>query len=240
MSDGKNEGKAILIIKKISLIILALAFVGIVIWVIVRGGGEEEVKNREYDEAEVAIAARELIEKSEILTELYFGDGIPYLTEGEFSSNYCPADTEYLDSIGVKYIEDLKNLTRGVFSEGESEFLFSLFLSRMDNDEFVGVAHYIPAYEGEGDEKKEVGILVYKKRAESVLVKEDESTTHDYDTISVIGSEGERVKVSIKSTVVCDDGRKETQDNEIYLIEENGVWKLDSQPKCAYIGISNQ
>ena len=237
MSEANEKSSIFGIIKKIILIALAMALSGIIIWVIVGGGKDEEpeIINREYDKEEVIAAARDLIERSVVLSEIYFGDGIPYIDDEKDTSNYRPADTEYLENLGIKYIEDLKNLTRGVFSEAESEFLFSRFLDRLDSDEFVGLAHYISSYDGEGEEKEETGILVYKKREKNALVRKEESTTHDYNTISVIGSEGERVKISIKSTVLCDDGRSCTLTNEIYLIEEDSGWRLDSQTKCAYI-----
>ena len=114
--------------------------------------------------------------------------------------------------------------------------MFSLFLDRVESDEFVGVVHYIPSYEGEGDDRVESGILVYKNREKNVLIRKDESMVHDYNTISVIGSEGERVKITIQSTVVCDDGRSCVLTNEIYLVEEESGWRLDSQTKCAYSG----
>ncbi len=237
MSEENNSRSVFGIVKKSLFIALALALVAIVIWAIIRGGGDDdEVINREYNEQEVAAAAEELIKSSELLTEIYFGDGIPFISEGEFASNYRPANTEYLEKIGVKYIKDLKNLTRGTFSESESEFLFSIFLSRVDSDEFVGAVHYIPSYEGEDEEKRETGILVYKDREKSALVNSSEKTVHNYSTIKVLYSEGERVKISLESTVVCDDGRMQTQINEIYLVEEDAGWRLDSQTKCAYIG----
>ena len=237
MSEANEKSSPVGIIKKILLILLAIALVGIIVWAIVGGEDDngEEVVNREYNEEEVIAAARDLIEKSVLLSEIYFGDGIPYIDDENDTSNYRPADTAYLETIGVKYIEDLKNLTRGVFSRGESEFLFSRFLDRLDSDEFVGLAHYIASYEGEGDEKTETGILVYKNREKNALVRKEESTTHDYNTISVIGSEGERVKISIISTVMCDDGKSCQLTNEIYLIEQEDGWRLDSQTKCAYI-----
>lgn len=234
-----NEGRSVFgIVKKIILIILALSLIAFLVWVIVRGGSDDnkEIENREYNESEVISAARDLIERSIVISEIYFGDGIPFVSEGEDKSNYRPADTKYLETLGVKYIDDLKNLTRGVFSESESEFLFSRFFDRIDSEEYLGAVHYIPSYEGEENEKKETGILVYKDREKNVLVRADESMVHDYNTISVIGSEGERVKITIQSTVVCDDGKSCTLTNELYLVEEKDGWRLDSQTKCAYIG----
>ncbi len=234
-----NEKRSVFgIVKKIILIILALSLIAFLVWVIVRGGGDdnEEIENREYDEVEVISVAKDLIERSVVISEIYFGDGIPFISDGENKSNYRPADTKYLETLGVKYIDDLKNLTRGVFSESESEFLFSRFFDRVDSDEYLGVVHYIPSYEGEGNDKKETGILVYKDREKNVLVRADESMVHDYNTIRVIGSEGERVKITIQSTVVCDDGKRCTLTNELYLVEEKDGWRLDSQTKCAYIG----
>ena len=240
--DGGFEQKSVGgIVKKILFFLLAAALVGIVIWVIVANTGNDEntEKNREYDEAVVKAAAQQLLERSVVLNEIYWAKGIPLADEQEedSTSNYKKADKAYLESKGIILLEDLKELTRGVFSDKECESLFSMFLSGVSDGAYMGAAHYIPelSKEDEGGKREELGILVLKTRGNDVLVKEDETTSFDYDSVRVIEAVGERIKVEVTCTVTCDDGRTQTRTKTVYLIEEDDGWRLDSQSKIAYL-----
>ena len=61
----------------------------------------EKNKNREYVESEVVSAAKVLIEKSLILNEIYWGDGIRYEVPAneENVKGYLPADKEHLAAL---------------------------------------------------------------------------------------------------------------------------------------------
>lgn len=238
-TEKKNVGE---IVKKALLILLIAAFVGIIIWVIVANSnddGGQNTENREYNEAEVKAAAEKLLKDSVLLNEIYWERGIPLSeeqNEGD-TSNYKKADKTYLESKGIKYIKDLKDLTRGVFSDTISESLFSMFLSGVSGGSYSGAAHYIPEYTEEDKEGKrtEIGILVLKTRENDELVKVDEVTSFDYSSIKVIESVGERVKVEVTCTVTCQDGRTQTRTKTVYLIEESDGWRLDSQSKITYL-----
>ena len=242
-NDAKEKMPLSGIIKRILFIALVLAFVGIIVWVIVagnnKGDGANEVSNREYDEAEVSLAAKALLEKSILINEIFWYDGIPTTdnTEGITLKSYKRADKDYLESKGITVFEDIKNLTRGVFSESKSEDVFRLFLAGSNDSSFTGVSYYIPEYliNTETGEREEVGILVSEKRAEDKLVKIGEKTEYDYSSIKVICSEGQRVKIEVICTVTTSDGKTQTTKENMYLIEESDGWKLDSLSKIPYL-----
>ena len=243
MSDAKEKMPVSGIIKRILLISLIVAFVGIIVWVIVagsiKGDNVPEVPNREYDEAEVSLAARNLLEKSIFINEIFWYDGIPTgeNQDGITLKAYKRVDKTYLESKGITLFDDIKKLTRGVFSESKSEDLFRIFLAGSNDESFTGVSHYIPEYliDTETGERKEIGILVNNKRAEDSLVNIGEKTEYDYDSIKVIASEGERVKIEVRCTVTTSDGKTQTRTESMYLIEEDDGWKLDSFSKIAYL-----
>ena len=239
-NETKTTGEKV---KKVLFLILAAALVAIIVWVIVSsavgGGDEDDIPDREYNEEEVATAARELLSASVLLNDIFFGKGIPYENiEGEV---YCPADKDYLEGIGVTYLDDLKKLTRGVFSEEISDGLFSLFMSGTFTEGHARVAHYIAdRYETEQSGIfAERGILVNKNRESDPTVRVDEKTLFDLDSIKVLGAEGERVAVEVLCTVICDDGKEESRRKTVYLIEEDDGWRLDSYSKIAYVGQNN-
>ena len=242
MSDTQEKRPVSVIVKRILLITLILAFVGIIVWVIIAGSLKDdtpEVVNREYDEAEVAAAARELIEKSILINDIYWYNGIPTdeNEDGLTLKSYMRADKSYLESKGITLLSDLKNITRGVFSSSESEYLFSIFLKGGTDGDFTGIAHYIPEYkiDSEGGEKEEIGILVSKKRTDDTFIKVGERTDFNYDSIRVIASEAQRVKIEIECTVTTANGLTQKRTKAIYLVEEADGWRLDNQTKIAYL-----
>lgn len=223
------------IIKKAGFILAALALVALVVWLIVRGGGEEppSTEGREYDEEEVRAAATELISKSTVINSIFYGEGIATEAEEDTSlpTGYKRADSAALAELGISSVEQLKDLARTVFSEGECEnIIFQLFLAGSSGGNSPNYAHYINEYTEEDEEgnREVLGILVYKRRAESKLVREDERCEFRTDTLRVVGSEGERVLVTF-DTVIYKGEESKTVKNEVYLIEQSGKWRLDSQ-----------
>ena len=83
-------------------------------------------RDREYDEAEVKAAATALIKASEKLNEIYYGEGIRFLENSPNNkSTYCEADPEHLRSLGFTTINELKLMTKEVFSAAHAEGMFS-------------------------------------------------------------------------------------------------------------------
>ena len=134
MSDAKEKMPVSGIVKRVLFITLIVAFVGIIVWVIIAGSikGDDapEVSDREYNEAEVSLAAKELLERSRLVNEIFWYDGIPTIEddEGITLKAYKRADKDYLESKGITCFNDIKKLTRGVFSESKSRDIFRIFL----------------------------------------------------------------------------------------------------------------
>ena len=100
-------------IKKIAVLLVSLLFVVIGF----SACGEK------YTDEELITAAKPLVEKSGLINDIFYGEGMPYvsgnLENGASSTgNYSPIDPMYLDKIGVKNIEELKKLTSEVYSLG--------------------------------------------------------------------------------------------------------------------------
>ena len=151
------------IIKKIALIVAALLLIAFVVWIIVKSiDKDDEVKNREYDKAEVEAAASVLIEDSKLLNYIYWGKGIPYVDDKSLSSgSYYPADENYLNTIGIKTINDLKALTEKTYSKGMCEWIYSTVLSSVHSDTSVaGLSRYEQVYSGKNNDVPEY-IRVY-------------------------------------------------------------------------------
>lgn len=183
-----------------------------------------------YDEARVKADAERLIRESEILNEIYWGEGIGYIEDIEFSSGYYYiADDLSLKKYGIKTIEDLKALTRKTLSEGYSQSVFEGSLVGVSDEGGVRVfARYYQKY-SEHDLNTPEYILVYSKY-EPFLKDEVE---YLYDTLKVLNSDRERVYVEIDALVTREE-KTQTRTLKIGLVEENGEYKIDTPTYLTY------
>ena len=179
-------------------------------------------KNRSYDKSEVEAAARDLIERSEILNEIFWGDGISYIEDDNYrNGQYYPADPLYLKRIDVESITDLIALTGSVFSLDYTESICeSTMASSVGN---YGMAVYVRYYQGEDH------IMVYTA-CKPLLTDKVE---YDLSSVTATGSKGERVYVNLSVNVTRDD-TSQTREIKVALIEEENGWRIDSPTYVAF------
>ena len=188
-------------------------------------------KDREYDEAEVLSAAKTLIEKSKTVNEIFYGKGIAYIDDKSYANgNYYMADPLSTDSFGVNTVDDMKALVRECFSLDYSNLVINTTLSSVSDDSGIqGLARYYQKVNSLDDTPECIMVL---KDPDRIMLKDD--VTYHYDTLSVIGSEGQHVKVSISVTVTGDGDKTQNKVIEIKLIEEDGGWRIDSPTYARY------
>lgn len=190
--------------------------------------GEKKPKDRAYNEAEVCAAAKQLIEKSKILNEIYWGAGIRYLADEKDEGVYRPADPEHLaalyENYGIKDVETLKQKTREVYSKTGSDSVIS---SRLENttgeNGIAGYARYYMAKEIE-ELGTEAGLMVYTKAKN--FYENTASVEYIYDGMRVSAVKGEYLTVSLKVKTTGKDGSTDTRDFTVKLIEEESGYRL--------------
>ena len=186
-------------------------------------------RNREYDEAEVLVAGEALLKSSVTLNEIYYGRGIPYNPDMNLSSgSYFEADRIALSALGIKTVEDMKTLTRKTFSSSLSNVIINTKIASVNSDDgtVFGMGRYAPKLSFDDEET----IFVYKD-ADVLLT---DTVIYHYETLSVVGSVGERVLIEVSVTVINPEGKEKTQTIDFYLIEEEAGWRLDSPTYIKY------
>lgn len=181
--------------------------------------GNNEVKDREYDEQEVLTSAVDLIKKSEILNEIYYGHGIECDT-GDINNangNYFPADILSLNKFGVETFEDIKTLTRACFTEAQSDLMINTVLNPVKdtNGDIIYFSRYY---------QSEECLMVYSKY--EVLLKD--KVEYLYDTVRIFDVEGETIYVNIDVKVTNSDKNVQEKTLKIGLIEENNGFRIDT------------
>ena len=209
-------------VKKIILITVAVIVVlGIVLTICLTP------RNRKYDEAEVRAAATALIKASEKLNDIYYGKGLRFL---EYSENnvslYCEADPTHLSELGFSTINELKKMTKEVFSKAHAEEMFSGTFSGSGTSQ---MSRYYQQNDDNRVDPKPLYIMVHKEY--DPLMKSE--VTYNFDTLNIIGSKLEYVNATIEVTVTL-DGKTQTQTLNISLIEEEAGWRLASTTFANY------
>ncbi len=187
--------------------------------------------DRSYDEEEVYEAALLLIPKSAELNTLYWGEGLMYIKNPSTSSGaYHEADYISLEKYGFRTVEEMKNLTRDVFSKEYCDYIFSAaFTSVSDDEEIHFFARYYQKYE-DSEGKIPVSIMVYEK-FEPLLTDE---VFYDLETLKVTHSKKDKVFVQIEATVTNKGGESQKRTKQIALVEENDGWRIDSATYLKY------
>ena len=184
-------------------------------------------KDREYNEAEVISAAKELLSKAQRLNEIYYGHGIEYDASDISNANgyYYPADIMSLDKFGVTSLDDIKALTRECFTTGQSDYMINTVLSsiRDGSGDIIFFARYYQEYETLSENVKKC-LMVYSKY-EPLLV---DTIEYFYDTVKVVDVEGEIIKVEIEVKATSPSGDVQMKKVVVNLLEEENGFRLDS------------
>ena len=222
--------------RSIAVIIAIAATVAVVLLVFLiiglQGLGKNGIPDRSYDEAEVKAEAERLIRESEILNEIYWGKGIPYVEDMSLANGaYYPAEEIYLSMLDIVTLEDLKSKTRTVFSSDmcESQIFGTVLSQTGSGTEIVSLTRYYQKYSDENSDEPEC--IMVNKNYDYFLYDDVE---YNYESIKVIGSRGNYVTVSIECTATNEEGLSSKSTIEVDLIEESDGWKLATPTYSVY------
>lgn len=179
---------------------------------------------RDYDEAEVKAAAEELLEKSIIINEVFYGVGITAdTTRPEISTGaYKPASDEYLARLGVATVDGLKALALSVYTDELCEIIFNTKLKSVrDGDD--NIISYTRYYEKMVNNQK---VLMVYTLADA---RYENDVEYLYDTLTVIGSKKDYIKIKIDVKLTPFDGvNPRVESAEFLLLEESDGFRLDT------------
>ena len=190
--------------------------------------------DRKYNRDEVVAAAKSLIPASAVLNEIYYGKGIGYLENSENNVGiYCEADPAELEIYGFKTLDELKNMTKEVFSKAHSDRMFKGTFSGQFTQSGASVkARYYQKY-------KEGGPPDYSLVPEYIMVCSESNSlikgevSYDLESIDVSGVKGQVVYVTVEIIITYEEKTQNTT-LEIGLFEEEDGWRLDTPSYASY------
>ncbi len=171
------------------------------------------------NEEEIRDLYRDLLEKSYILNDVYYGDGLPFVNDPETMASLAGASSRFsympVDKSAPYQSEAaIREATEAVFSKTLCRHLFTLAFEGMstEDEKTVVFARYI-----EQDEILTVRIDL----AEEALPL---GRTYDFDSMQIEMENGTRITASFDTKM---DGENSVR-VKITLVKEEKGWRLDS------------
>lgn len=185
---------------------------------------------REYDEAQVLTAARELLKRSVPLNDLFWGEGLsPWMAEdAAVQGNYREVSPADMQTFGVRNIDDIRQKTFEVFTQDYGTEILSTKISSVNTGSGVAsLARYAQSYTDEGDYD-----TLYVLTTATVYLTD--TVVYDYESMRVSGADSERVFVTLSATVTDAEGHSQTAELTLSLLEEEAGWRLDAPTYLRY------
>ena len=186
---------------------------------------DDDKKDREYNEAEVIAAAEELLDMVKSINEIYYGKGFEY-DEGESIGIYKRATDESLLKFGIGSVEELKAVTKQVYSDSRAEIMFDTVLEAVSDDGVI--RHYARYYDHKGDD------------GESFIMVNSQYSYHltgdiEYlPGIRVSDVDGEVIIITVPVRLTSDKGKIKDTTLQIGMIEEDDGWRFSTPTHAVY------
>ena len=173
---------------------------------------------RSYDKDEVEAAAKELLPDALTLYSLYYGSGLGYMSTGYSDGDYREADPMSLHKYGFSTLEELKTMTKKVFSVSYSENIFNKYLESYEaNDIVYSYARYTENATGDY-------ILVYKDH-DPIF---DDRMSYKLDTVNAYDSTKDFINLTVNAVVSNADGDSKEITLKFTMYEERTGWRISS------------
>ena len=177
---------------------------------------------KKYSKEEIEAELEVLLEKTHLLNDLYFGEGIPVKENGYTISVYREADMSSLEKYGIKDLESLRAKTAEVFSSEMCAWLDEITFNLLDSGTSVARARYYKDKEGR--------IMV--RTTADVFV--DGVVTYDLSTLKILRQRKDIVYCEIRATVVTPEGKTRSDIIKVDLIKEMDGFRLHSPTYFVY------
>ena len=176
---------------------------------------------------ELIEAAKPLIEKAQVLDELFSVKGIPTLG-GKETDTYLRADASELAKYGFSSYKEMRAYAASFYTEAMLRQFENTFVNSLSNAH--GIIRVTYCYD-ETDQKG--NFIALWVSADGVNYKTD-SVTYDFSTLKVEKKLRDAATLSLDATVTNEDGATRVHQKTIRLVREFGEWRLDSNTAISF------
>ena len=177
---------------------------------------------KKYEREEIIRELEILLEESQILNDIYFGEGIPLKMNGYVSGVYAEADMSSLASYGLTDLESIQEKTAEVFSISMCAWLNEIAFNSFKTGTTVEGARY------------------YKDTEDRIMVRTiaevyvDGTVEYDLSSLKILSQRKDIVSTELTATVTTPEGKQRSDTIKLDLIKEQDGWRLHSPTYFVY------
>ena len=175
-----------------------------------------------FDPEEMLTEMEALLEESQILNEIYFGEGIPTKENGHAVGVYKEADMSSLEVYGMTDIESIRVKTAEVFSTSMCAWLDEIAFTAFSSGITVEGARY---YKDSEDR------IMVRTTAEVYV---DGTVDYDLSSAKILSQRKNIVSLELQATVTTPSGNTRSDTIKLDLIKEPNGWRLHSPTYFVY------
>lgn len=175
-------------------------------------------------------AAKELLPRSMLVNELFYGNGIPVseAQDAREQGRYREADATYLAERGISSIEDMKTLALDVYCDSFCTSMFSTTLKSLYDDDVI--AGYLRYFEMAATDTEPYALMV--DTSPTVLLRD--TVSYDLSSVKTDGVKGELVYIKVDITVTNAEGKSQSRTIRVAMIEETEGWRFYELTGASY------
>lgn len=177
---------------------------------------------KKYDREEIVKELDVLLKESQILNDIYFGEGLPLKTNGYVSGVYQEADMSSLAKYGLTDVASIRAKTAEVFSVSMCAWLDEIGFNSFKTGTTVEGARYYTDPEDR---------IMVRTIAEVYV---DGEVTYDLSSLEIISQRKDIVSTELKATVTTPSGKQRSDKIKLDLIKEPNGWRLHSPTYFVY------
>ena len=176
---------------------------------------------------ELILAAKPLIEKAQVLDELFSVKGIPTL-EGKPTDTYLRADASELAARGFSSYSQIRAYAASFYTEAMLAQFENTFVNSLASENTIVRLAY--CY----DEKDQKGNFIALWVSAAGVNYQTDAVTYDFSTLKVEKKLRDAATLTLDATVTNENGESRAHQKTIRLVRELGEWKLDSNTAIAF------
>ena len=175
-----------------------------------------------YSREEIVAELETLLDKTHILNDIYFGEGIPVKENGYKVSVYQEADMSSLAEYGMTDIESIRAKTAEVFSISMCAWLDEIAFNAFSSGTTVEGARY------------------YKDSENRIMVRTtsefyvDGTVEYDLSSMKILSQRKDIVYTELRASVTTPEGNTRSDTMKVDLIKEQDGWRLHSPTYFVY------
>ena len=173
-------------------------------------------KEKTASDTSLVASASVLIEKSYVINQLFFEEGIALLENGKVENRYQEADASQLAQYGFSSFDSISQYVKSIYSDVAYAQWTSLAIDRQSDG--VSILRQAYCY----DAKDKHGTFLMLMVSLDGLNNPTDKTVYDLSSLQVVSKTATTAILEVEASIKDESGKVQTRTKQFGLVLENG------------------